>query len=75
MFIMQKMTPVASVDPSQQRMMMLMPLVFGIMFYNFASGLVLYFLTANIVGILQQVIINKFMSIPQTLPAPTTRQR
>jgi YidC/Oxa1 family membrane protein insertase len=56
-------------------MMMLMPLVFGIMFYNFASGLVLYFLTANIVGILQQVIINKFMSIPQTLPAPTTRQR
>jgi YidC/Oxa1 family membrane protein insertase len=75
MFIMQKMTPMTSTDPSQQRMMMFMPLVFGIMFYNFASGLVLYFLTANIVGILQQVMINKFMPIPQTPPAPATRPR
>jgi YidC/Oxa1 family membrane protein insertase len=75
MFIMQKMTPVASADPSQQRMMMFMPIVFGIMFYNFASGLVLYFLTANIVGILQQVMINKLMPIPQTLPAPAKRPR
>ena len=75
MFIMQKMTPVASADPSQQRMMMFMPIVFGIMFYNFASGLVLYFMTANIVGILQQVMINKLMPIPQTLPAPAKRPR
>jgi YidC/Oxa1 family membrane protein insertase len=75
MFIMQKMTPVASADPSQQRMMMLMPIVFGIMFYNFASGLVLYFLTANIVGILQQAMINKLMPVPQTLPAPAARPR
>ena len=75
MFIIQKMTPVASADPSQQRMMMLMPIVFGIMFYNFASGLVLYFLTANIVGILQQAMINKLMPIPQTPPAPAARPR
>jgi len=76
MFIMQKMTPVASADPAQQRMMMFMPIVIGIMFYNFASGLVLYFLTANIVGILQQVMINKLMPIPpQTPPAPATRPR
>jgi len=75
LIIMQKMTPMASVDPSQQRMMMIMPLVMGIMFYNFASGLVLYFLTANIVGIVQQVLINKLMPIPQTLPAPAIRPR
>jgi YidC/Oxa1 family membrane protein insertase len=75
MFIMQKMTPVATADPSQQRMMMFMPIVFGIMFYNFASGLVLYFLTANIVGILQQVMINKLMPMPQTPPAPATRSK
>jgi YidC/Oxa1 family membrane protein insertase len=75
MFIMQKMTPVATADPSQQRMMMIMPIVFGIMFYNFASGLVLYFLTANMVGILQQLMINKLMPMPQTPPAPTTRPR
>jgi YidC/Oxa1 family membrane protein insertase len=75
MFIMQKMTPVTSADPAQQRMMMLMPIVFGIMFYNLPSGLVLYFLTANIVGILQQVMINKLMPIPQPLSAPATRPR
>jgi len=75
MFITSKMTPVASTDPSQQRMMMLMPLVIGIMFYNFASGLVLYFLTANVVGILQQLLINKLMPMPKTLPAPATRPR
>jgi YidC/Oxa1 family membrane protein insertase len=75
LFIMQKMTPVASADPSQQRMMMFMPLVIGFMFFNLASGLVLYFLTANIVGILQQVLINKLMPIPRTLPAPATRPR
>jgi YidC/Oxa1 family membrane protein insertase len=77
LFIVQKMTPVASVDPAQQRMMMLTPLIFGIMFYNLASGLVLYFLTANLVGILQQVMINKLMPMPQTPahPVPATRPR
>jgi len=39
-FLMQKMTPQATGDPNQQRMMMFMPLIFGFMFYNFASGLV-----------------------------------
>ena len=69
MFILQKMTPVTSADPAQQRMMMIMPLVFGIMFYNFAAGLVLYWLTGNIVGILQQLAINKWLApVPQKLP-------
>ena len=75
MFIMQKMTPVATADPAQQRMMMLMPLVVGFMFFNLASGLVLYFLTANIVGVLQQLLINKLMPMPQTTPVPATRTR
>jgi YidC/Oxa1 family membrane protein insertase len=64
MFILQKMTPMTTADPAQQRMMMIMPLVFGIMFYNFASGLVLYWLTGNIVGIAQQAFINKMMPPP-----------
>jgi YidC/Oxa1 family membrane protein insertase len=69
MFILQKMTPVTSADPAQQRMMMVMPLIFGIMFYNFAAGLVLYWLTGNIVGILQQLAINKWMApVPHKLP-------
>lgn len=58
-FIMQKMTPTTTTDPSQQKMMMIMPLVFGFMFYNLSSGLVLYYLTSNLVGIGQQWFFNK----------------
>jgi YidC/Oxa1 family membrane protein insertase len=58
-FIMQKMTPQPAGDPSQQKMMMLMPLVFGFMFYNFPSGLVLYYLTSNLVSMGQQWFFNK----------------
>jgi YidC/Oxa1 family membrane protein insertase len=68
-FIMQKMTPAPGQDPNQQRMMMLMPLVFGFMFYNMASGLVLYWLTSNVVGIGQQWFINKSMPAPAPQPA------
>jgi len=57
-FVMQKMTPQANVDPSQQKMMMLMPLIFGFMFYNLPSGLVLYYLTSNLVGMSQQWFFN-----------------
>ncbi len=65
-FIMQKMTPSASVDPSQQRMMMLMPLMFGFMFYYSSAGLVLYWLTGNVVGIIQQAFFNKFLPVKVT---------
>ena len=58
-FIMQKMTPQAAGDPAQQKMMMFMPLVFGFMFYNFPSGLVLYYLTSNLVSMGQQWFFNR----------------
>ena len=45
-------------DPNQQKMMMFMPLIFGFMFYNLSSGLVLYYLTSNLVGIGQQWFFN-----------------
>ncbi|HEY2015026.1 MAG TPA: membrane protein insertase YidC [Bryobacteraceae bacterium] len=57
-FLMQKITPQANADPSQQKMMMFMPLIFGFMFYNFASGLVLYYLTSNLVQMGQQWFFN-----------------
>jgi len=60
-FLTQKLTPAAGVDPNQQRMMMMMPLFFGFMFYSASSGLVLYWLTGNVVGIAQQLLINRFM--------------
>jgi YidC/Oxa1 family membrane protein insertase len=66
-FVQQKMTPNPSADPNQQKMMLLMPLIFGFMFYNVSSGLVLYWLTSNLVGIGQQWFINR--SMPVTAPA------
>lgn len=67
-FFTQKLTPAAGVDPNQQRMMMMMPLFFGFMFYSASAGLVLYWLTSNVVGIVQQLVINRFM--PSTAPPP-----
>jgi len=59
-FAMQKMTPTTTGgDPNQQRMMQFMPLIFGFMFYNLSSGLVLYYLTSNLVGVVQQLFFNK----------------
>jgi YidC/Oxa1 family membrane protein insertase len=57
-FYMQRMTPQPNADPNQQKMMMFMPLVFGFMFYNFPSGLVLYYLTSNLVSMGQQWFFN-----------------
>ncbi len=67
-FYSQKLTPAAGVDPNQQRMMMFMPLMFGFMFYFASAGLVLYWLTSNLVGIAQQLIINRFMPTPAPPP-------
>lgn len=58
MVIQQKMTP-TSLDPKQNKMMMLMPVVFTFMFLNFASGLVLYWLVNNVLSIVQQFYTNK----------------
>jgi len=69
-FLAQKMTPAAGVDPNQQRMMMFMPLMFGFMFYYLSAGLVLYYLTSNLVGVAQQLIINRFMPAPAPPPPP-----
>jgi len=57
-FLMQSMTPQPNTDPSQQKMMKLMPLIFGFMFYQFPSGLVLYYLTSNLVNMGQQWFFN-----------------
>jgi len=58
MIIQQKMTP-TSMDPAQNRIMMLMPIIFTFMFLNFATGLVLYWLMNNIFSIAQQLYVNR----------------
>jgi YidC/Oxa1 family membrane protein insertase len=67
-FLSQKMTPAAGVDPNQQKMMLIMPVMFGFMFYYLSSGLVLYYLTGNLVAIAFQLIINRFMPTPAGPP-------
>jgi YidC/Oxa1 family membrane protein insertase len=58
MFLQQKMSPPMG-DPTQAKMMMLMPVIFTVIFINFSSGLVLYWLVNNIVSISQQYYITK----------------
>jgi len=50
-------------DPVQARMMWIMPLIFSVMFFVFPSGLVLYWLTNNILSIAQQYVINKRLGV------------
>jgi YidC/Oxa1 family membrane protein insertase len=58
MFIQQKMSPPAG-DPMQQKVMLIMPVVFTFLFLDFPSGLVLYWLFNNILSIGQQYYILK----------------
>ena len=53
MFVMQKMTPTA-MDPAQQRMMMIMPIVFLAFVWAVPAGLNLYWAVSNICSIIQQ---------------------
>lgn len=62
--IQQKMTP-TSLDPAQNRMMMIMPVVFTFIFLNLASGLVLYWLVNNMLSIAQQFYVNWKASRPR----------
>ena len=55
MWLQQRLAPQAG-DPPQQRIMRMLPLVFGIMFLQFPSGLVLYWLTNNVLTIIQQEV-------------------
>jgi YidC/Oxa1 family membrane protein insertase len=60
-FIQQKMTP-TSADPAQARMMLIMPVIMTLFFMNFQSGLILYWLTNNVLQIGQQAIMNRMMA-------------
>ncbi len=58
MFLQQKMTP-TNMDPTQEKIMLIMPVVFTFMFLNFPSGLVIYWLVNNVLTILQQYLIRR----------------
>lgn len=64
MYLMSKMTPQTTTDPTQQKMITLMPLMFGFFFFNLSSGLNLYMFTSNLVGIGQQLYLNRTEPLP-----------
>ncbi len=58
MYVQQAMTP-STADPAQKKIFMFMPLIWGVLFKDMPSGLVLYWLFSNVLTIVQQMIINK----------------
>ena len=59
MFAQQKLTPTAGMDPMQAKMMLLMPVIITFAVISLPSGLTLYIFLSTLLGILQQVIMNK----------------
>jgi len=59
MFVQQKMTPMAGMDPMQQKMMLIMPVVFSFIMINLPSGLTIYIFLSTLLGIAQQLLINR----------------
>jgi YidC/Oxa1 family membrane protein insertase len=75
MFWQQKITP-STADPTQQRMMMMMPLMFSFMFLWAPSGLVLYWFVSNLWAIGQQYFTNWLIGPPaiQVVRPPAERR-
>jgi YidC/Oxa1 family membrane protein insertase len=71
----QKLTPTTA-DPAQQKIMMMMPLVFGFMFLQFPSGLAIYYLVSNIFQIGQQYFTTWLIGPPAVqAPRPPAERR
>ena len=61
-------------DPMQAKLMKIMPLAFSVMFFMFPAGLVLYWLTNNVLSIAQQWVINVRMGVPPQFNHPFKKQ-
>jgi len=60
MLVMQRTTPQAGMDPAQQKMMnVMMPVMLGVISWNLAAGLCLYWSVGNLIGFVQQTIMNR----------------
>jgi YidC/Oxa1 family membrane protein insertase len=63
MFIQQKLTPNTNIDQTQQKIMMLMPIIFGFIMKDLPSGLSLYIFVSTFIGIIQQLMVNKMVKV------------
>jgi YidC/Oxa1 family membrane protein insertase len=66
MMVQQQFMPMGNMDPSQQRIMKIMPLFFGLLFFTFPSGLVVYIFVNMVLTILQQWFIKRTFKAPVT---------
>jgi YidC/Oxa1 family membrane protein insertase len=74
MFWQQKITP-TSADPAQQRIMLIMPVMFSVMFLSAPSGLVLYWFVSNLWAIGQQYFTTWLLGPPQAAARPPAERR
>jgi YidC/Oxa1 family membrane protein insertase len=74
MVIQTKLNPVPP-DPVQAKVMMIMPFAFGVMFFFFPAGLVLYWLVNNILSIAQQWQITRMIEVGTKPPRALTLAR
>lgn len=72
MFIQQRMSPPPA-DPMQRKIMMFLPLIFTVLFINFPSGLVIYWLVNNVLSIFQQWLMMRKIKKPK--PALPTEEK
>ena len=72
----QRLQPAAAASPEQQKIMMFMPVIFTVMFLWAPSGLVIYWLTSNLLGIGQTVVTNRIAGPPRVrqVRPPAERQ-
>ncbi|WP_286364276.1 membrane protein insertase YidC [Azospirillum sp. B4] len=66
MFLLQKMTPTPGMDPTQQKVMMTMPLVFTWMMGSLPAGLVIYYVWSNMFSVTQQYVLMRRMGVKPT---------
>ena len=73
MFIQQKITP-NTMDPTQAKIMLILPVGMTFLFINFPAGLVLYWLTNNTLTITQQLVTDRFLLTDKALAAAGAEQ-
>jgi YidC/Oxa1 family membrane protein insertase len=73
MFIQQKITP-TTMDPAQAKIMLVLPVAMTFLFVNFPAGLVLYWLTNNVLTITQQLVTDRFLLTDKALIAAGAQQ-
>jgi YidC/Oxa1 family membrane protein insertase len=69
-FLQQKLTTPSGNDPQQQVFLYMMPLMLGFFTYQVNAGVGLYWITSNVVGVLQQYLINEYFIVKEHIVKP-----